>query len=154
MKQLFSLILCFLSFSTFAMADEWTTIKNGEVWYDTNGDTIQAHAPGFLRYGDRWYMVGEDRGDSWNPDVNMYSSTDLVNWRFEAKVVKNGVTVPELGKTRFIERAKICATLRQASSSSGAIGKVHAMQLLRQHAFLPTLSADHTSLSGADDHLE
>ncbi|MBD9229626.1 MAG: hypothetical protein EGQ31_03165 [Prevotella sp.] len=107
MKQLFSLILCFLSFSTFALADEWTTIKNGEVWYDTNGDTIQAHAPGFLRYGDRWYMVGEDRGDSWNPDVNMYSSTDLVNWRFEAKVVKNGVTVPELGKTRFIERAKI-----------------------------------------------
>lgn len=72
--------------------------QNGEVWYDTNGDTIQAHAPGFLRYGDRWYMVGEDRGDSWNPDVNMYSSTDLVNWRFEAKVVKNGVTVPELGK--------------------------------------------------------
>ena len=82
MKQLFSLILCLLSFSTFALADEWTTIKNGEVWYDTNGDTIQAHAPGFLRYGDRWYMVGEDRGDSWNPDVNMYSSTDLVNWRF------------------------------------------------------------------------
>ena len=52
MKQLFSLILCFLSFSTFAMADEWTTIKNGEVWYDTNDDTIQAHAPGFHRYGD------------------------------------------------------------------------------------------------------
>ena len=85
----------------------WTTICNGDVWYDDRGDTVQAHAPGFLRYGDRWYMVGEDRSQSWNPDVNMYSSADLVHWHFEGKVVENGVTVPELGKSRFIERAKL-----------------------------------------------
>lgn len=107
MQKLFSIILLFLSVSSFAIADEWTTIKNGDVWYDDRGDTIQAHAPGFLHYNGRWYMVGEDRGNWWNPDVNMYSSADLVNWHFEGKVVENGVTVPELGKTRFIERAKI-----------------------------------------------
>lgn len=109
-----NLLLQFIAFAvlvllsaTSAKASDWTTITNGSVWYDNNGDTIQAHAPGFLRYNNRWYMVGEDRSGWWNPDVNMYSSADLVNWRFEGKVVRNGVTVAALGKSRFIERAKI-----------------------------------------------
>ena len=93
--------------TTNCLADGWTTIRNGSVWLDTNGDTVQAHAPGFLHYGGRWYMIGEDRSDSWHPDVNMYSSDDLVHWRFETKIIRNGVTVPELGTRRFIERAKL-----------------------------------------------
>ena len=100
-------LVAFLMATTNCLADGWTTIRNGNVWLDNHGDTVQAHAPGFLHYNGRWYMIGEDRSDSWHPDVNMYSSDDLVNWRFETKIIRNGVTVPELGTRRFIERAKL-----------------------------------------------
>lgn len=86
---------------------EWITIQNGWMWKTTAGATVQAHAPGFVRVGDIWYMCGEDRTKQWNPDVNLYSSTDLVNWKFERKIVQNGVTTPELGSSRMIERPKL-----------------------------------------------
>lgn len=86
---------------------EWVTIKNGQLWHTDKGTTVQAHAPGFVRVGDIWYMCGEDRTQQWNPDVNLYSSIDLVNWKFEKKIVQNGVATPELGKSRMIERPKL-----------------------------------------------
>lgn len=92
---------------TAAKTPDWVTISNGEMWKDTNGNEVQAHGAGFLQVGDTWYMIGEDRSDPWHPDVNMYSSKDLVNWTFERKIIENGVTHPELGKTRMIERPKL-----------------------------------------------
>lgn len=86
---------------------EWVTIKNGQLWLTDDGDTVQAHAPGFLKVGNLWYMCGEDRSHSWNPDVNLYSSPDLVHWKFENKIIRNGVTSPLLGSSRFIERPKL-----------------------------------------------
>ena len=88
-------------------SDEWTTITNGNLWITADGDTVQAHAPGFLKIKDTWYMVGEDRSREWRPDVNLYSSPDLQNWSFEKKIIANGVTSPDLGSTRMIERAKL-----------------------------------------------
>lgn len=88
-------------------SDEWTTITNGILWITADGDTVQAHAPGFLKIKDTWYMVGEDRSREWRPDVNLYSSRDLQNWSFEKKIIANGVTSPDLGSTRMIERAKL-----------------------------------------------
>ncbi len=85
----------------------WTTIQNGLLWMTPEGATVQAHAPGFVRKGDRWYMVGEDRSQTWNPDVNLYSSTDLQTWHFEKKIIENGKTDPRLGSSRMIERAKL-----------------------------------------------
>ena len=86
---------------------EWVTIQNGLLWKTNTGATVQAHAPGFVRVGDVWYMAGEDRSNWWNPDVNLYSSTDLVNWKFEKKIIQNGVTDSQLGNGRMIERAKL-----------------------------------------------
>lgn len=86
---------------------QWTTIKNGQVWLTAEGDTVQAHAPGFVLIDGVWYMCGEDRGNSWRPDVNLYSSRDLVNWKFEKKIIENGVTTKELGRSRMIERPKL-----------------------------------------------
>ena len=65
--------------------NQWTEIRNGEVWTDTDGNIVQAHAPGFLKQGDTWYMVGEDRGQSFNPDVSdvslsILSTTNLLDW--------------------------------------------------------------------------
>lgn len=92
--------------------DGWVTIKNGNAWTATNtGATVHAHGPGFIRVGDIWYMCGEDRAAApsapWTPDVNLYSSVDLVHWKFEKKIIENGVTTPELGHGRFIERPKL-----------------------------------------------
>lgn len=99
-------ILCTAA-ATEAKPSKWTTIRNGQLWLTAEGDTVQAHAPGFLQWQGRWYMVGEDRAHSWNPDVNLYSSTDLQHWRFERKIIENGVTDPRLGRRRMIERAKL-----------------------------------------------
>ncbi|MCR5131901.1 MAG: family 43 glycosylhydrolase [Prevotella sp.] len=92
---------------TSSTSDAWTEIRNGELWIDTDGNSVQAHAPGFLKMGDTWFMVGEDRGHSWNPDVNLYSSKDLQHWTFIRKIIENGVTSPDLGRRRMIERAKL-----------------------------------------------
>lgn len=85
----------------------WVTITNGNLWIDDAGHEVQAHAAGFLFEDGRWYMIGEDRGTTWNPDVNLYSSTDLQHWHFENKIIRNQVTHPELGVSRFIERPKL-----------------------------------------------
>jgi len=104
-KSFFSLLIS-LIFTANALA-QWTTIQNGKLWLDTEGRPVQAHAPGFVKMGDVWYMVGEDRSNPWNPDVNLYSSRDLVHWQFEKKIIENGVTTPQLGNTRMIERPKL-----------------------------------------------
>lgn len=95
--------------------DEWATITNGNLWIDSEGNDVQAHGAGFLKVGDTWYMIGEDRSSSWHPDVNMYSSKDLVNWKFERKIIENKVTHPDLGSKRMIERPKLmyCAKTKQ-----------------------------------------
>lgn len=87
--------------------ENWATIRNGALWEDNNGDVVQAHGAGFLQVGDTWYMIGEDRSDMWRPDVNMYSTKDFVHWKFERKIIKNGVTHTSLGYGRFIERPKL-----------------------------------------------
>ena len=86
---------------------EWATICNGALWTDDRGEAVQAHGAGFLQVGDTWYMIGEDRNNTWNPDVNMYSTKDFVHWKFERKIIQNGVTHTSLGNGRFIERPKL-----------------------------------------------
>lgn len=86
---------------------EWVNITNGLLWYDQNGNSVQAHAAGFVQIYDTWYMIGEDRSNSWNPDVNMYKSKDLVHWDFVKKIIENKVSHPELGVSRMIERPKL-----------------------------------------------
>ena len=92
--------------------EQWVTIRNGALWKDTEGNSVQAHGAGFLLVGDTWYMIGENRIASWNPDVNMYSSKDLQTWKFERTIIKNGVTHPDLGSGRFIERPKLMYNAR------------------------------------------
>lgn len=86
---------------------DFVKIKNGGLWYDTDGKVVEAHGAGFLKENGRWYMIGEDRSDSSHPDVNMYSTTNFIEWKFEGKIIKNGETHPDLGTNRFIERPKI-----------------------------------------------
>ena len=85
----------------------WSIIRNGQQWYDTQGRPVQAHGGNFLIQDGTVYMVGEDRTHSWHPDVNLYHSRDLQIWEYDGKIIENGVTTPELGTTRMIERPKL-----------------------------------------------
>jgi beta-galactosidase len=56
----------------------------GAVWHDTNGDTINAHGGGVIYVSKRYYWFGEKRARHASEGVNVYSSTDLYNWKHEA----------------------------------------------------------------------
>ncbi len=89
-------------------------IKNFSDWADTDGNQISAHAGGMLRVRDTYYWYGGDMGVNpggmfnqrvYNPGedpvswkrffdgYNVYSSTDLVNWKHEGKAME----APEKG---------------------------------------------------------
>jgi hypothetical protein len=62
------------------------SFKPGEVWLDTVGKPIQAHAGSIMQVDDRYYWYGENKEfttgktDVWTWGVRCYSSADLYNW--------------------------------------------------------------------------
>ena len=88
---------------------QWRTIANGHFWHDTAGKRIEAHGSGFIKVGDTFYWIGEDKSHNKHTfkAVNCYASTDLVNWQFRKSIVTRN-THPALNKSwRVIERPKI-----------------------------------------------
>lgn len=99
-------------------------IVPGAVWYDVEGNPINAHGGGIMYHDGVYYWYGEYKGDStylldwvktwecWRADaggVSCYSSKDLVNWKFEGVVLP---TVPQdeqsdLHPSQVIERPKV-----------------------------------------------
>ncbi|OIW30391.1 coagulation factor 5 8 type domain-containing protein [Coniochaeta ligniaria NRRL 30616] len=70
----------------------YTAIPNGQIWYDTSGNPIQAFGGGFLKVEDWYYWVGQVFSASTGPPynealVNMYKSQDLMNWAFVGSVI-------------------------------------------------------------------
>ncbi|WP_422657727.1 S-layer homology domain-containing protein [Paenibacillus sp. EC2-1] len=71
-------------------------IKNGQTWYDTDGEPIQAHGGGII-YDEKtktYYWYGEDKTESnlgagYVPmtGIHAYSSKDLYNWENEGIVL-------------------------------------------------------------------
>lgn len=63
-----------------------TSIRPGQVWLDTSGKPIQAHAGALIAVGDSFYWYGENKEftdgkqgiESWG--VRFYRSKDLYNW--------------------------------------------------------------------------
>jgi Glycosyl hydrolases family 43 len=83
-------------------------IHSGVAWYDDRGKMVSAHGAGILKEGDRYYLFGEFKRDHSNEfnGFSCYSSTDLVNWKFERialPVQKDG----RLGPNRVGERPKV-----------------------------------------------
>ena len=80
---------------------ETVTFKNGTFWNDTTGTKIQAHGGGFLKEGDTYYWVGEDKttvtgGTGVFYAVSLYSSTNLGTWVHRNKIITPN-TDPQLG---------------------------------------------------------
>lgn len=92
--------------------DRYDSVPVGKSWYDNNGEMIQAHGGGFLQMEDEqgavYYWVGENKdhnGSSFN-GINLYSSRDLLNWKFENTVLKPDSENPALRDNK-IERPKL-----------------------------------------------
>ena len=67
-------------------------IQPGLTLYDTNGDTLHAHAGDITKVGNKWYFIGEAPrilqgtfGDFGG--FNCYSTADLANWKYEGMVL-------------------------------------------------------------------
>ena len=61
-------------------------IRSGEIWPDDRGEHINAHGGGILVHEGTFYWFGEhksERSSSAYVGVTCYSSTDLVNWKYE-----------------------------------------------------------------------
>jgi beta-xylosidase len=92
-----------------SFAQDWQSILNGVYWNDINGNTIEAHGGAFIKVGDTYYWVGEDKSHNSHQfnAVNCYSSKDLANWEFRNAVLTHD-THPDLAITgRVIERPKV-----------------------------------------------
>ena len=100
MKQLHAFLSIFILLLTMACSHsrQPKTIVPGGQWLDTDGRLINAHGGGILFHDGTYYWYGEYKGDStyrldwvttwecWRTEaggVSCYSSTDLVNWKFE-----------------------------------------------------------------------
>lgn len=83
-------------------------IRNGIPWFDTSGRIVNAHGACIVREGGKYYLFGEYKSDTSNafPGFSCYSSTDLVNWKFERIALpmqKSGI----MGPNRVGERVKV-----------------------------------------------
>ncbi|MCC4211250.1 family 43 glycosylhydrolase [Leeuwenhoekiella parthenopeia] len=99
-KKLLFIALSFaFSVSGFSQKE---SIRNGVSWFDTDGNRISAHGASILQHDGVYYMLGQDySNDFFTIGVNLYSSTDLVNWTFLNKVI-DATTNPEIASQQRI----------------------------------------------------
>ncbi|WP_216823616.1 family 43 glycosylhydrolase [Niastella vici] len=64
--------------------ERYNGFNPGQSWYDDRGEVINAHGGGLLYSGNTYYWFGERRGRQGTSGVNVYSSQDLYNWKYEA----------------------------------------------------------------------
>lgn len=85
-------------------------IVPGATWTATNtGAHVQAHGAGITKVGNTYYMIGEDKTNG-SPfqNVNCYSSSNLVDWKYEGALLSvNTITGHDLGPNRIVERPKV-----------------------------------------------
>ena len=86
-----------------------SSFKPGQLWYDDKGDTINAHGGGVLFAENKYYWFGEKRGRRAQEGVNVYSSKDLYNWKFEglALAPNDEDTTSDIARGCLMERPKV-----------------------------------------------
>ncbi|NUT46443.1 MAG: family 43 glycosylhydrolase [Saccharothrix sp.] len=105
-------------------ADEGTfqTITNNTFWTDTNGNPIYSQGGGVFKFGDTYYWYGvhylgaehyrANPTKKYDNEVSfvsipVYSSRDLVNWKFERDVATRSTALPNggnLGQAGWVGR--------------------------------------------------
>jgi hypothetical protein len=106
------------SFSISSQAVAPKTFKPGEVWLDTHGNPINAHAGGVLFHAGVYYWFGQHmvegaRGNAAWVGVHVYSSRDLLTWKDDgiALTVKDDPR-SEIAAGCILERPKVIYNAR------------------------------------------
>lgn len=62
------------------------SIITGIPWYTENGDNVSAHGANIIKEGGKFYLFGEYKNNENNrfEGFSCYSSSDLMNWKFES----------------------------------------------------------------------
>ena len=99
-------------------------MKNGQIWQDTDGNDIQAHGGCIINHDGVYYWYGEHKGADNKMSrfvsgqtvsrvdvigISCYSSTDLLNWKYEGLVLeaeKEDESHP-LHTSKVVERPKV-----------------------------------------------
>ncbi|HZZ70946.1 MAG TPA: family 43 glycosylhydrolase [Pirellulales bacterium] len=90
--------LLWMSARARAEAPRAPLIRNHTLWKDTAGQPIDCHEGGLLRVGDTWYWYGRSyhgndqgiygtQGAKFRCPLVCYSSRNLVDWKFERKIL-------------------------------------------------------------------
>lgn len=89
-------------------------ILSGKDWFDTDGNLLEIHDAGVINVGDTFYAYGVDRtlNNDTDKDLSfyrlcMYSSKDLVNWKFENYILEEEAHLDLSDPSKLIERPKI-----------------------------------------------
>lgn len=86
----------------------YSSFKSGTLWYDDKGEIINAHGGGILYANNKYYWFGEKRGRSAQEGVNVYSSSDLYNWKYEGLALAPGEdTASDIARGCLMERPKV-----------------------------------------------
>ena len=71
----------------------YSSFRPGQVWLDTDGKPIHAHAGSIMKLGDTYWWYGENKertdgtGEIWHWGVRAYTSKDLYNWQDEGLII-------------------------------------------------------------------
>lgn len=71
----------------------YSSIRPGQVWLDTNGNRIQAHGGSIMYLDDTYYWYGENKEKTvpgsgiWHWGVRCYASKDLYNWEDKGLII-------------------------------------------------------------------
>lgn len=90
-------------------APKYLAFQPGAPWLDESGNVINAHGGGILYDKGTYYWFGEKRGRRTSEGINVYSSKDLYNWKFEALALAPNTTdtASEIAAGCIMERPKI-----------------------------------------------
>ena len=86
-----------------------TSFKPGAVLYDNKGGLINAHGGGIIFAHNKYFWFGEKRGKAMQEGVNVYSSDDLYNWKFEGLALSPDFTdsLSDIASGCLMERPKV-----------------------------------------------
>ncbi len=80
---------------------QYTSIRPGQEWLDTEGNKIEAHGGCIFYEQDTFYWYGENKdhtdgiSDVWTWGIKCYSSRDLYNWKYEGYLVEPDMENPD-----------------------------------------------------------
>ncbi|WP_412566618.1 family 43 glycosylhydrolase [Streptomyces europaeiscabiei] len=145
-------------------ADEGTfqTITNNTFWNDTSGNPIYSQGGGVFKFGDTYYWYGVHYSGAElyraNPtrkydgnvsfvSIPVYSSKDLVNWKFENRVATRSTTIQNgatLGQAGWVGRLGVAYnenTGKYVLATQAYVGGGHGVLFLQGDS--PTDTFDH-----------